>query len=446
MEKIKISVILPSLNVVKYIRQCLESILNQPYKNIELICVDAGSIDGTLEVIEQYSNNDFRIKVIKCNKKSYGKQVNMAIDLSTGQYISIVDTDDYIPLGIYNKMINYAEKYDLDYIKGDYIERYEFEDGNSYERRCAITPKIELLNKVVNSNQCPEMHSWDGHLWTGLYRKEFLVKNNIRLNESDGAAFQDVGFFHQVTYYANKVMFIDDVSYVYRIGRIGNSISSPNGVRYMYQEYKKIYEDNFVTKDKKEQWHWLIIKMIYSLLAECEKKPIYTIINDENIEKYIKWFEEKIRSEIEKLTISFSDFGCMYWNKFNLLLECRKKFVYYQQRKDDNIEELLRICRNHIATDMYNARIAILGSGIRGKCVKELLMTNGIKVSVFLDNDTQKQQNFIDGIQVMSVDSEALNNTLYIISVKGCEKELERQLIKSKISKEKIIVPDIFYI
>ena len=92
----QISVILPSLNVVNYIDECLESVKKQTCSRIEMICVDAGSNDGTYEYLIKMSKNDKRIKVIRSEKKSYGYQLNLGIKQAKGKYIAIVETDDLI--------------------------------------------------------------------------------------------------------------------------------------------------------------------------------------------------------------------------------------------------------------------------------------------------------------------------------------------------------------
>lgn len=92
----KISVILPSLNVESYIKQCINSVINQTLDDIEIICVDAGSTDGTLEILGDYVNKDSRVKLIHSNKKSYGYQMNLGIKEANGEYIAIVETDDFI--------------------------------------------------------------------------------------------------------------------------------------------------------------------------------------------------------------------------------------------------------------------------------------------------------------------------------------------------------------
>ena len=110
----------------KYIEECLQSVCNND--NIEIICIDAGSTDKTLDLIEMYENKDSRIKIVNSPKKSYGYQVNVGIKMARGKYIQIVETDDYIIPGALRDFVNWAEKYNLDYIKGDY---YGFVDVES---------------------------------------------------------------------------------------------------------------------------------------------------------------------------------------------------------------------------------------------------------------------------------------------------------------------------
>lgn len=104
MNQTKISVIMPSLNVSKYIKQCLQSVLNQTLEDIEIICVDGGSTDGTLDIIQQYVKKDNRVKLIHSDIKSYGYQMNLGIKEASGDYIGIVETDDYIQSDMYRGM------------------------------------------------------------------------------------------------------------------------------------------------------------------------------------------------------------------------------------------------------------------------------------------------------------------------------------------------------
>jgi len=100
-----VSIIMPSLNVVSYIEECLQSAINQTLKDIEIICIDAGSTDGTREVITKYLLTDKRIRLIDSTVKSYGYQVNLGIHEARGEYIGILETDDYVDCEMYMKWL-----------------------------------------------------------------------------------------------------------------------------------------------------------------------------------------------------------------------------------------------------------------------------------------------------------------------------------------------------
>ena len=95
-KEVRVSVILPSLNVAGYIEKAYKSVVRQTLEEIEIICIDAGSTDGTWDIIESVASKDDRITAIQSPVKSYGYQVNMGIDMACGEYIGILETDDYV--------------------------------------------------------------------------------------------------------------------------------------------------------------------------------------------------------------------------------------------------------------------------------------------------------------------------------------------------------------
>lgn len=436
-----LTVILPSLNVVQYIGQCLTSVINQSYMDLEIICVDAGSTDGTLDIIKQYADSDKRVRIINCDEKSYGYQVNIAMDNAQGRYVAIVDTDDFVALDMYINLVNLAEKYNLDYIKTDYVEYYQFESNNIYEHKKSIISERDLYNKIINPKEYPQLHCEDGYLWCGIYNMEFIRKNKIRFNTTKGAAFQDVGFFHQVTYYANRVMYTDVEGYYYRISRIGNSISSPNGLKYMLQEYKRLICEKLIPVDDRIQWKYIYKKMILSLVAECDKDAIYMAFEHENIRPYLEEAVKLIKENIGYL--KKIDFHEKYWNKVWLLLDDHNEFAKKQYEKECAIKSLMNVCKIHNRSDQ-NPRIVVFGCGLRGKRIEEILMKRGIKVSAFVDNDMQKVGSVIDGVEVVSLENEMLRNTLYVISIKGYYNDVKEQLLSQGIQKNKIYIPDMY--
>lgn len=210
---IKISIIMPSLNVKKYIGQCIESVINQTLKEIEIICVDAGSDDGTLELLENYANQDNRIKLLHSDVKSYGHQVNLGIDAADGEYIGIVETDDYIDEKMYETLYDLTNNGAYDISK---VNFYHFYD---------VTPeKIVIDNLKDNLPVNKEFTVYEnanflkGHpsIWTAIYKKDFLKKNNIKFIEAPGGGWVDNPFLHQTALCAESIVYSNDAFYYYR--------------------------------------------------------------------------------------------------------------------------------------------------------------------------------------------------------------------------------------
>ena len=110
---------MPSLNVRNYIEESVKSAMNQTLHEIEIICIDAGSNDGTWEILSQLAETDERIVLCHSDVKSYGHQVNMGIDMAKGEYIAILETDDYVEPEMYEKLYITAVTKDCEYVKGD---------------------------------------------------------------------------------------------------------------------------------------------------------------------------------------------------------------------------------------------------------------------------------------------------------------------------------------
>ena len=116
-----LSFIIPSFNSVKYYEKCIESILELDMSNVEIIPVDAESTDGTKEIIQKYSAIDKRIKPVFVSEKSYGYQCNQGINIATGEFVAIVESDDYIDSQMYKKMYLKAKECGADWIKSDFV-------------------------------------------------------------------------------------------------------------------------------------------------------------------------------------------------------------------------------------------------------------------------------------------------------------------------------------
>ena len=114
MKKIQISIIIPVYNVEKYLRECLNSILNQTFQDFEIICVDDGSTDKSLEILQEYKRKDDRFVILQQRHSGAGSARNNGIRLAAGKYIQFLDSDDYFEPTLLEEMFDHAEKFDAD--------------------------------------------------------------------------------------------------------------------------------------------------------------------------------------------------------------------------------------------------------------------------------------------------------------------------------------------
>lgn len=242
-KNINVSVILPSLNVATYIRKTLESVLNQTLKNIEVICVDAGSTDGTLEILYEYEKIDDRIKIILSDMKSYGYQVNLGMKQAVGQYVAIVDTDDMISRDMYKVLYDIAIEKNADFVKADYSEFIETNNCILIKKVVPIVTDEKLYNRILNiteEQQCfqPQITA----TWSGIYKRKFIEENNILHNETKGASYQDTGFWFQTYAFASKAYFVNQPFYMYRVDNPNSSVCSKDKVFCICDEFDFVWE------------------------------------------------------------------------------------------------------------------------------------------------------------------------------------------------------------
>lgn len=234
----KVSIIIPVCNVEKYLRVCLESVKNQTLKDIEIICVDDGSKDSSLAILMEYESKDSRFNIITKPNAGYGHTMNMGMAAATGEYIGIVESDDYVKTDMFEKLYNAAKQNDADVVKSDY---YIFETSDDLEiSEYKNTCKEEYYNRVLNGENCREIFNFAMMNWTGIYRRTFIEENQIRHNESPGASFQDNGFWFQTFVNAKKIVFINEAFYYYRQDNPNSSINDKRKVFTICDEYEFI--------------------------------------------------------------------------------------------------------------------------------------------------------------------------------------------------------------
>lgn len=244
---IKVSVIVPVYNVEKYLRECLDSIINQTLKDIEIICVDDGSTDSSSEILKEYAERDSRLIIITKENSGYGSTMNVGIDRACGKYIDFVESDDCVDVAMLEELYELAEKYDLEVLKTDSRSFIGDGDDRVFTDRSVLPEKDKgLYGKVISSRE--NLRVFDGYVftWAGIYRRDFIEKFHIRHHESSGASYQDNGFWFQTNMYAERLYFYDKAYYNLRRDNANSSIYSKGKVFCICDEYdfidKKISE------------------------------------------------------------------------------------------------------------------------------------------------------------------------------------------------------------
>lgn len=240
-----LSLIMPSYNVAPFIAECIESALGQTLADIELICIDASSEDGTFEILKEYENRvqngewpGKRMQLVSSERRSYGYQVNQALQLATCKYVAILETDDFVDPTMYERLVTLSEEMQLDYVRGEYDFFTTDEIGERVYRHVHhYAPVGELLHNTRDER----IMTYDQNLWKGIYRRAFLEENGVKLNESDGAAFQDIGFNMQVFSYAKRAYYVAESFYRYRRDRDDSSIHSFDCFRFYVQELQFLH-------------------------------------------------------------------------------------------------------------------------------------------------------------------------------------------------------------
>lgn len=236
----KISIVVPVYNVEKYLRECIDSIIHQTLEDIEIICVNDGSTDASLEILKDFEKKDNRIKIIDKKNSGYGNSMNMGMDAATGEYVGIVESDDYISDDMFEVLYKKAIENDLDIIKADFYSFVTLENGEHKHTYTRFSKFKNNYNRVFCPRDDLKMFKFTLKIWTGIYRRDFLKNNNIRFNETPGASYQDNGFFFQTFAYADRVMFLDKPLYRYRCDNPDSSINSKEKVYCIRDEYRFI--------------------------------------------------------------------------------------------------------------------------------------------------------------------------------------------------------------
>lgn len=439
----KVSVILPSLNVGGYIDECIKSVVNQSLEEIEIICVDAGSTDDTLNVINDYMMKDNRIRLIKSEIKSYGYQVNRGIEKAKGKYIAIVDTDDFIHGDMYRVLYNAAYEDGFpDFVKADHDMFIELNRNERlYKRKTVFNEKNKnIYNKVISPKCWPRLIVMDCYVWNGIYRKDFLIEKNIRMNETAGAAFQDNGFTFQSIILAERCKYVNYSGYRYRRDNENASVFSAKSLSCLYEEYEFIF--SFMKNKHRESRYFsaMYYKRYYDFLRfEIE----VAIRKGTNLREHLEILNRigaRFKEGYSDKSLDVGVFTNLYWYELNhLLVDCERYIDFIE----DWFNAQRKLMLDFIQKVRHLDNVILFGSGNVGGTVAAILKKNGLNnIRAWCDNNNKKWGLVYIDKEILSL-SEAINrysnDASYIITAVDYKDEIWAQLVDAGINPDKII-------
>lgn len=223
LENIKVSIVIPVYNVESYIIQCLDSVLNQTYQNIEIIIINDGSNDNTLNIINEKYVHHEKIFYYYQSNAGLGAARNKGIELCTGDYILFVDSDDWIREDTVELIVQTLQKDESDAVI--FNMSYIFEDGIE-RKRTPLIMKSECVNNVEALKEEMIGNKFRFHAPNKVCRRSVYMENNIRFPV--GKLYEDVATTYKVLLNVSKVSLISDKLYFYRQKRIGSITNSLN--------------------------------------------------------------------------------------------------------------------------------------------------------------------------------------------------------------------------
>ncbi len=216
-----VSVILPIYNAMPHLGQALDSVQAQTHKNLEIICVNDGSTDSSLAVMQAHAAVDDRIRIIDKQNEGYGASMNRGLAEAHGQWIALVEPDDWIEPRMYEDMLAFAAGFgaaceNIDMIKTPYYSiTYP---GTKRERKCECPYKykVKQSKSVESIHELVELYRHHPSIWSAIYRKDFLDANEIRFLPIPGAGWADNPFFTETYLKARGIVYLDQAYYCYR--------------------------------------------------------------------------------------------------------------------------------------------------------------------------------------------------------------------------------------
>lgn len=431
-----ITVIVTVHNAEKYLQECLDSVTGQTFPELEILCMDGGSTDRSPEILKQYAMRDSRIRIINDPNTSYGHKVNRGIGEAQGEYIAVLESDDMYEQFMLEKLYEVAKEYHPDIVDADYTNFYDI-NGVRFTHVIRMYQPDDY-NRLMRNRLHPEQMRDIQRFWTGIFLKNFLDREQIRMNESEGASFQDMSFRFLTSVLAETSYHLDMPVYLYRTDNPDSSMHDSRKTTVIADEHaflKKELEKRGI--ENPTIWHnayrWKYRDFrgnMYHLPAQCQE------------ELFARYREELERDRTELERYCMNGYEPFVQEMVENPPEDMKRILKGETEEKINHEKR-KYCFLEKVTglDAY-AQVVLFGYGGTGKAALEKLKFMEHKICAVTDNDSGLWESKAGKMPVISP-SEALSSypqAYYLIANRNNTMDICRQLKESGILEEKIII------
>lgn len=429
----KVSVIMAVLNGMPYFPEALESVQNQTLQELEILVVDAGSTDGTLDYVAQKQAKDNRIKLLHSPVKSMGKQCNMALEAARGKYIGFCESDDFLELTMFEDLYLLGEgKPEADgVISNFFMTTGEGKSQINYKHSLFSRQNQEKIGQCTSYDEFSVLQYGLVYMWHGIYPKDFLDKYQIRLNETSGAAFQDAGFVEQVKLHSRCYAFTEKAYYHYRRDN-DNSSGFKKGVSlFAVQEFQYALTSFFQKNKGVSEREWKIFQKYFYMFTyyyQIESLWLDSIDHGDKIVELQKMIVDLWERVPLHLQLSAND------DMLSLFLRdlsgFHLAFKEKAQEKKENIKKILSVLK-------MKEQVVLFGFGEIGRNYQGLFRHTLPQLQVICCDNNEDLR--INGVISTEESTKKYPNAVYLQTVENAWLPMCQQLLGLGIEKEQIL-------
>ena len=402
MKDIKVSVIIPVYNEEDYLRECMDSVLAQTLREIEIICVDDGSADDSVRILEEYARRDPRVMLVKQKNRYAGMARNLGMSRASGKYLSFLDADDFFSPVFLEKMYETAENAGADVVICN--EKYYDSETGEMSRR----EKWETMpenHSCFSADDLPDglFQITNGWAWDKLFRREFILETGLKFQNLKSS--NDGLFVHAALASAERISLLNEVLVHHRLGN-GNSVSNTRDrswescLLYLKELRRYLLKKELFICYEKSYLNWTMEFLYWN----------YQTLNERNREKLADAMRNFFIEELNVQQYNSADFynGFNKWFADRIISMEDKKIPWTEEERFRKTYQLndrkLKALQKYLFSHHWKA--ALWGAGIRGRAFAEVYGETWSSLEYAYDMDETKHGQMLSyGIIIQKFDA-----------------------------------------